>query len=236
MVWRRELAAAQLGHRRPAAGADDEDLLLAPFTAAGHGELIIAVAVVVVVTVGVVVGVVSGSGGVAVAVASAPKKIALVRNDAKVELEADSNCCRAAAVDVVALLELLLELLPGCCAATTRGSRKRALRCSARAQTVAVWRRSGVFVGGDLACGGAAGATSSNKARPDICLLRFEAGFFSLGHGLVSLLSGSSENTLTLMPVTGPGVSCTSDADVVILCVFRHYVFYFSSWSSFIPS
>lgn len=223
MVWRRELAAAQLGHGRPAAGADDEDLLLAPFAAAGHGELIIAVAVAVVVTVGVGAGVdvVSrSSGGVAVAdaaVASPVVKIALLRNDAKVELETDPNCCRAAAVDAVALLELLLELLPGCCAATTRGSRKRASRCSARAQTVAVWRRCGVFVGGDWACGGAAGAPK--KARP-CCLLRFGLSLFSLDHGLASLFFWRSENTLTLMSVGGPGIGRNIGVVIVMLCVF----------------
>lgn len=205
MVWRRELAAAQLGHGASAAGADDEHLLLAPFAATGHGELSIAVAVAVVVTVavgvgvGVDVGVVSGSSSREDAVdAFSVTKIGLLREDAKVELEADPNCCRATAVAVVALLELLLERLPGCCAATTRGSRKRASRCSARAQTVAVWRKCGVFVGGDGTCGGAA-----NTTRPGLSnlLLGFGLSFFSVDRGLASLFSWSSQNTCALISV-----------------------------------
>lgn len=223
MVGRRELAAAQLGHGGSAAGADDEHLLLAPFAAAGHGELVIAAAVTAVVTVGVGEGeaVVGGSScGDALVVgvyAFLVAKIALLRTDAKVELEADPNCYRAAAVAVVALLELLLELLPGCCAATTRGSRKRASRCSARAQTVAVWRRCGVFVG-DETCGGAAGA--ANQARPGFeFLLGFGLSLLSVDHGVASLFSWSSENTCTLISIAWPGVVGVADSDIAILCV-----------------
>lgn len=212
MVWRRELAAAQLGHGGSAAGADDEHLLLAPFAAAGHGELSIAAAVAVVVTVGVGVdvGVVSGSSCDDAADAFSATKIGLLRKHAKVELEADPNCCRAAAVAVVALLERLLERLPGCCAATTRGSRKRASRCSARAQTVAVWRMRGGR------CGGAA-----NVARPGLNsrLLGSTPKTLNPNRGLPLLFSWSSEDTCTLISMVWRGIVRIAISEIAILCV-----------------
>lgn len=212
MVWRRELAAAQLGHGSSAAGADDEHLLLAPFAAAGHGELSITAAVAVVVTVGVGldVGVVSGSSCDDAADALSATKIGLLRKHAKVELEADPDCCRAAAVAVVALLERLLEILPGSCAATTRGSRKRASRCSARAQTVAVWRRRGG------SCGGAA-----NVARPVLnnWLLGFGLTVFGFDRGLPLLFSWSSEDTCTLSSKVWRGIVRVAISEIAILCL-----------------
>jgi hypothetical protein len=179
----------------------------------------VAVAVAVGVGAGVIV---SGSSSSCDAVddAFSAAKIAPLRNDAKVELETDPNCCRAAAVAVVALLELLLERLPGCCTATTRGSRKRALRCSARAQTVAVWRKCGVFAGGDGTCGGAAGA--ANTARPwlKLLLVGFGLSVFSVSRGLASLFSWSSEDTfLALISTVSPGIVNVANSYIALLSV-----------------
>lgn len=131
-------------------------------------------------------------------------EIALLEVDAVAERRARASCrCTGAARPGgnEESRELLL-LLP------TRGSRKRASRCSSRAQTVAVWRRRGcgalavVLVGG---CGGAACAWMeapwgrSSSWRRLVCWKRSLRGMKSLVAALLLLFPGSFDGSAALV-------------------------------------
>lgn len=152
MSRRRQLAAAQLGHGGSAAGADDEDLLLAPFPPAGHCEqTIVVVAAGGIRRVAAVTFIIRPAAGVILP--PLPQRIALLVADVVAERRARANCRCAGAARLGGRREMLGVLLSSC-ATTTRGSRKRASRCSSRAQTVAVWRRRGCGAAGGKCCGG----------------------------------------------------------------------------------